>query len=279
MKKKQMIKNQSFQTMKKIKNWKKFNESLILERSNLSQYFTKEEVSKLHKENEIPHDVELEEITSKDELEKLLFSDGCEYRDKKVIVKLKDGSVGVIKTRDKKDLKIVLDQFNDIEKILVYKDDSWGNNPARIMRDKKRSRSVESKLNLYFKKYFEFFERVLLNYFVDKKDLRLYQDDPDSHIDLDPNWLVSELRGFEYMDELLDFADKINTKRFSEQTLSDIMNEYEKHLLEIYGESYDKSYDEFKHDFSKYIINNKNRFFSEKGERDNYDGYSDLDRF
>lgn len=87
MKKKQMIKNQSFQTMKKIKNWKKFNESLILERSNLSQYFTKEEVSKLHKENEIPHDVELEEITSKDELEKLLFSDGYEYRDKKVIVR------------------------------------------------------------------------------------------------------------------------------------------------------------------------------------------------
>tara|TARA_R110000772_G_scaffold95789_3_gene194154 strand:+ start:5280 stop:6011 length:732 start_codon:yes stop_codon:yes gene_type:complete len=235
--------------MKKIvKNWNKFNENLILERSSLSEFFNREEVMDLHKNNKIPHDAEISEV-SFEEIESLdqIDKDRRDY----VIYRNIDGNLkhsiiqgllynveyeGLRKPTELYLLKVgkSMNYTKSYDKMFDKGIDRNKNKGYRMLQD-------------YFYKYCDTFIDKLMDK-LNVSLLDLHEDEIHDIVDE----LEMEFQGFEYIHELIQFVvgdTPDNIDELLEELFQNFCDEDE-----VDERNYNKSYDEFKHDFSKYIL-------------------------
>tara|TARA_R110000772_G_scaffold20466_2_gene56685 strand:+ start:12477 stop:13172 length:696 start_codon:yes stop_codon:yes gene_type:complete len=225
----------------KIQNWKKFNKNLILERSNLSEFFNREEVKNLHKTHHIPHDVEIVKV-SIEELKSVNNRSNVLYRDT-------DNKIQkcLVKT-------ILAGEKGNVSDIYLLKNSEYVSHKDRDpntissynkMHKKLTDRSNNNHLSWTNDNYF-------YNYMENVVDKIIYMGIPYGKLGgeirgLDKLAMAEEnFEEFKYYDELVAFIKKQEKKEIFYTFYEDFMDTYP----EI------NSYDEFNHKFSYYILKN-----------------------
>lgn len=224
---------------KLIKNWKLYTESLILEKSDLSKYFTKDEIRKLHRKYNIPHNSEIKKVKVSEINTNNTYNTRYLHKNNQGEYVINSG--------------YYLSNIIENGTLSPIPEDIYLISNYEELHNKRHTRSLNKGDGLiegYYNKYI----KEVFGTIIDKFNIDVLSDNNvkyDVLEDLQRN-MGLDLYGFEYVDELIDHI--VNDQDYLYNVIDDIFDYYSEGI-----KNDDISYDEFKHNFSVYLIENYSR--------------------
>lgn len=218
---------------KLIKNWKLYTESLILEKSDLSKYFTKDEIRKLHKEYNIPHNSEIKKVKVSEINTNNAYNTRYLHKNNQGEYVINSG--------------YYLSHIIENGTLSPIPEDIYLISNYEELYNKRHTRNRNKGDGLIEGYYNKYINEVFVS-IIDKFNINVLSDN-DVLEDLQRN-MGLDLYDFEYVDELIDHiikSDQVSLYNVIDDMFDDYLG---------YIENYDISYDEFKHNFSVYLIEN-----------------------